>query len=64
MSHKNLVGIRALCVRSGNICASFASSGMLSMSRSHVCVDLSLDTSGMLVEIGLTAGCNFLPVFL
>ena len=28
------------------------------MSRSHVCVDLSLDPSGMLIDIGLISGCK------
>ena len=32
---------------------------MTAMSRLHVCVDLSLDPSGKLIEIGLLAGCTF-----
>ena len=55
-SHKTLVEIMDACARHGTICARFACSGMPSMSRSYVCVDLSLDPSGRLIEIGLISG--------
>ena len=58
-SHNTLVEIRDVCARPGTICASFSSSEVPSMSRSHVCVDLSLDMSGRLIEIGFFAGCTF-----
>ena len=54
-----LIEMRDACVRPGTICPSFACYGMPSMSRSHLCVDLSLDPSGRLIEIGLSAGCKF-----
>ena len=47
-----------MCTRPGTICENFACSGIPSISRSHVCIDLSLDLSGRFIEIGLSAGCN------
>ena len=41
------------------MCAIFDVSGIPSMSRLHVCVDLSLDLSGRLIEIDLISGCKF-----
>ena len=55
-SHKTLIEIRYACARPGTVCAIFACSGMPSMSRSHVCVDLSLYPSEIFIEIGLIAG--------
>ena len=63
-SHKTIFDIRDVCARPETICASFSCSGMPLMSRSHVCVELSLNLSGRSVDIGLISGCNFLPVFL
>ena len=57
-SHNTLIEIGDVCARPGTIYASFSSSGVPSMSRSHVCVDLSLDPSGRLIEIGFFAGCK------
>ena len=54
-----LVEMRYACASTGTICASFACSGMPSMFRSHVCIDLSFDPYGRLIEIGLSAGCKF-----
>ena len=39
--------------------ARFYLSGMPAMSRLHMCVDLSVDLSGRLTEIGFIAGCTF-----
>ena len=44
--HKTLVEMRDKCARPGTICASFAFSGVPSMSESHMCVDLILDPYG------------------
>ena len=41
------------------MCSRFASSSMPAMSRFQVCVDLSLNPSGRLMEIGVLAGCTF-----
>ena len=54
--HKTLIEIRDECDRPGTICARFDLSGMPSMYRSHVYVDLILDPSGRLIEIGLISG--------
>ena len=58
MSHKTLIEIRDACARTGTICESFSVSRVTSMSRLHVCVDLSLDISGELIEIVLISGCK------
>ena len=54
-SHRTLIEIRYECASPGNMCERFAVSGIPSMSRLHVCVDLSLDPSGRLIKIGLIA---------
>ena len=54
-----LVDIRDAWVRPGMVWARFAFSGIPAMSRLHVCVDLSFDHSGRLIDIGLLAGCTF-----
>ena len=41
------------------MCASVAVSGMPSIYRFHVCVDLSLDLYGRLIQIGFIDGCKF-----
>ena len=56
--HKTLIEIRYAFARPGTICEIFAYSGILVMSRSHVYVNLSLDPSGIFIEIGLIAGCR------
>ena len=53
-----LIEMRDACVRPGTIFTSFACYGMPSMSRSHLCVDLSLDLSGILIVIGFLAHCT------
>ena len=58
-SHKTPIDIRDVCDSPGTVCASFAVSGMPSMSRLHVCVDLSLDPYVILIVICLLAGCIF-----
>ena len=55
-SHKTLIEMRDACARPGSICKIFSCFRIPSMSRSHVCVDLILDLSGILIEIGLSAG--------
>ena len=54
--HKTLIEIRYVCSRPGTMFASFAISDIPSMSRLHVYVDLSLDPSGRLIDIGLITG--------
>ena len=58
-SLKTLMDIRHACARPRTICASFAVSGMPSMSRLHVCVDLSLGLSGRLIVICFLSGFIF-----
>ena len=58
-SHNTLVDMMDAWARPGTMWAHFDFSGMSSMSRLHVCVDLSLDPSGRLMEIGFLAGCRF-----
>ena len=54
-----LIDTRDVWMRPGTISARFSFSGMTEMYRLHVCVDLSLDLSGILMEIGLLAGCTY-----
>ena len=44
------------------MCARFYGPGMTSISRLHVCLDLSLDPSRIFIVIGLMAGCKFFTV--
>ena len=53
---KTLIEIRDACDRLGNICAKFSVSGVPSMSRLYVYIKLSLDSSGILIDIVLTNG--------
>ena len=53
-----MIEIRDAYARPGTVCSRFSVSGMPSMSRLHVCVDLSLDLPEILIEIGLIAGCK------
>ena len=48
-SHKTLIEIMDACDRHVTMCASVAVSGMPSIYRFHVCVDLSLDLYGRLI---------------
>ena len=57
-SDKTLIDIRDACARPGTVCAIFDVSGMPSMSRLHLCVDLSFDLSGILIVIGFLAHCT------
>ena len=41
------------------MCVRFDFYGMPEMSRLHVCVDLILNPSGKLMDIGLLSGCTF-----
>ena len=57
-SHKTSIDIRDAWARTGTMWESFAFSGVPSISRLYVCVDLSFDLSGILIVIGLIAGCT------
>ena len=57
-----MIDISDECERSGTMCTSFYFSGMPSMSKLHMCVDLILDPSGILILIGLSAGCKLFTV--
>ena len=54
--HNTLIKIRDACHRPGIVCSRFSVYGIPSMSRLHVYVDLSLDPSGRLIDIGLITG--------
>ena len=58
-----LVDISDVWAMPGTICACFSFSGMPAVSRLHLCVDLSFDLSGTLMEMGLLAGCTFFTGF-
>ena len=62
-SHRMLIDIMYAWDSPGIIWASFATSWMPSMYRLHVCVYLSLDPSGKLMEIGLLVGCTLFTGF-
>ena len=47
-----LIDISDAWARPGMMCARFFFPGISAMSRLHVCVDLSFDPSGRLMEIG------------
>ena len=55
---RTLIDIRDVWTRPGNMWAGFAFHGMPSMSRLHVCVELCLDPSDILMEICLLDGCT------
>ena len=57
--HMMLIDIRDAWARPRTMCAHFFLSGIPSMYRLHVCVDLSFDPSGRLMEICLLDGCTF-----
>ena len=56
--HRTLIDISFSWAGPGTMCARFALSGMTAMSSLHICVDLSCDLSGILMEIGFLAGCK------
>ena len=58
-SHRKMIDIRYAWARPGTMWACFSFSGMPSMSRLHVFIDLGLDPSGILMEIGFLAGSTF-----
>ena len=56
--HRIHIDIRDAWSRPGTMWSRFTFFGVLSMSRLHVCVDLSLDLSGRLMEICFIASCT------
>ena len=61
--HRTLIDIMYAWERPWMIWARFYFSGIPAMSRLHVCVDLSFDLSGILMEIGLLDGCKLISGF-
>ena len=61
--HRKLIDIRDVWARPGTMWAHFVSSGMPSMSRLHVCLYLSSDLSGRLMDICLLAYFTLFTVF-
>ena len=55
-----MIDIRDAWVRPSMMWARFSSSGISAMSGLHMCVELSFDPSGILMEIVLIASCKFL----
>ena len=62
-SHSKLIDIMDAWDRPGTMWACFDFSEIISMSRLHVCVDLSFDPSGRLTDIDFLAGCTLFPGF-
>ena len=56
--HRIHIDIRDAWSRPGTMWARFEISGIPAMSRLHVCVDLSFDMYGRLMEICLLSGCK------